>query len=201
MGDHDEVERMSGNDGLSLSRRALLRLGLLTVASTAPGLTAGAPGASAQTAGPGASLIGKLEGAVVVTDSDRVPEELQGSAGARRTGQGGQAAARPGAHRPGPAGRQALARNREVRGHLAPRLHRPLRHLQRAPRRPERQAPLLGLHRDQDRAQHRPGLGGQSGRQDHHPPAAPRDAVERRDSLHRRRLRLLVPGHVPEHRS
>ena len=62
MGDHDEVERMSGNDGLSLSRRALLRLGLLTVASTAPGLTVGAPGASAQTAGPGASLIGKLEG-------------------------------------------------------------------------------------------------------------------------------------------
>ena len=197
MSDHDEVERVPGDENLSLSRRTLLRLGLLTAAATQGPAVLRARGlrADGQARREPHRQAGRRGGR---HRSRPGPQELQGGAGARRAGQGRQAPAGPGAHRPGPPRRQAPPRDRQVRRHLAPRLHGPLRHVQRPPRRPERQAPLLGLHRDQDRPQHRPGLGGQPGRQGHHALAAPRDEVERRGALHRRRLRLLVPGHVPE---
>src|SRR5262245_43189451 len=76
MSDYDGVERAPGDQGLRLSRRTLLRLGLLTAAA-APGPAIFAPGVAAQTAKPGAGLIGKLEGAVVVTDPALVPKSFK----------------------------------------------------------------------------------------------------------------------------
>ena len=70
MSDHDDQT-------LALSRRAMLRLGLLTVASTTAGPSVFAPGAAAQTTKLGASLIGKLEGAEVITDPARFPKTFK----------------------------------------------------------------------------------------------------------------------------
>ena len=58
MSDHDEVER--------LSRRTLLKLGLLTAGAAAHGPLIFPPDAGAQTTKPGVNLIGKLEGAEVI---------------------------------------------------------------------------------------------------------------------------------------
>ena len=77
MSDHDEVERAPDDVALSLSRRDMLRLGLLTVASTAAGPAAMAPQAAAQAANLGANLIGKLEGAEVITDPARFPKTFK----------------------------------------------------------------------------------------------------------------------------
>jgi peptide/nickel transport system substrate-binding protein len=55
-----------------LSRRTMLRLGLLAVASTAP-----APAARAQDTKPGAHLIGKLEGPEVITDPAQFPKRFK----------------------------------------------------------------------------------------------------------------------------
>src|SRR4029453_11051619 len=110
----------------------------------------------------------------------RFPETLKGAPRAGRAGESRQAPAGPGANRPGPAGREAAARDREIRRHLAPGLHRALRHLQRPPRRAERQAALLGLHRHQDRPQYRESVESQPGRQGDHALAASRHEVERR---------------------
>src|SRR5215510_12418564 len=76
MSDHDEVEQTPDDVSLSLSRRDMLRLGLLTVASTAAGPTVFAPGAEAQPATLGANLIGKLEGAEVITDPAKFPKRF-----------------------------------------------------------------------------------------------------------------------------
>src|SRR4029434_7763865 len=67
------------DENLDLSRRAVLRLGLLTIASTTGGqaVFVFAPGAAAQTTKPGANLIGKLEGAVVVTDPTLYPKSFR----------------------------------------------------------------------------------------------------------------------------
>ena len=146
-----EDREVSPSKGHRPSRRTMLRLGLLAIPATQMPLGF-VPHAAAQGTKLGANLIGKLEGAEVVTDPAQLPQELQGGPAARRAGQGRQAAARPGAHRPGPAGRQAAPRDRQVRRHLAARLHRPLRHVERPPRRPERQAALLRLHGHQARA-------------------------------------------------
>ena len=70
MRDHDDQT-------LALSRRAMLRLGLLTVASTTAGPAVFAPGAAAQPTKLGASLIGKLEGAEVITDPARFPKTFK----------------------------------------------------------------------------------------------------------------------------
>ena len=77
MSDHDEGERVPADENLSLSRRTLLRLGLLTVVSTTGGPGVFASGASAQTTKPGANLIGKLEGAEVVTDPALFPKSFK----------------------------------------------------------------------------------------------------------------------------
>ena len=74
MSDHDEVEGRLGD--LGLTRRALLQLGLLTAASAA-GPLAHVPAALGQAAKPGANLIGKLEGAEVVTDPALVPKSFK----------------------------------------------------------------------------------------------------------------------------
>ena len=57
MSDHEEVERGHGDEGLSLSRRTLLRLGLLTIASATQGPVVFSPEAFAQTTRAGANLI------------------------------------------------------------------------------------------------------------------------------------------------
>jgi peptide/nickel transport system substrate-binding protein len=72
MRDPKDVEATPpGPDG-QLSRRTLLRLGLLSLAATTP-----APSAGAQAAKPGAHLVGKLEGPEVVTDPAQVPKRFR----------------------------------------------------------------------------------------------------------------------------
>ena len=127
-----------------------------------------------------------------------LPQDVQGGAAARRAGQGRQAPARAGAHRPGPARRQAAPRDRQVRRDVAARLHRALRHVERPSRGPERQAPLLGLHGHQARAQHRPRPGRSAPTARSPPSSCAGDEVERRPALHRRRLRVLVRGRLRE---
>ncbi len=77
MSDHEEVDRGHGDEGLSLSRRTLLRLGLLTAAAATQGPGVFAPEASAQTPKLGANLIGKLEGAQVITDPALFPKSFK----------------------------------------------------------------------------------------------------------------------------
>src|SRR5215471_8417564 len=71
MSDPGNVER-SGEEHEGLSRRDVLRLGVLALSATQlPALSASAQGAK-----PGAHLIGKLEGAEVVTDPAQVPKRF-----------------------------------------------------------------------------------------------------------------------------
>jgi peptide/nickel transport system substrate-binding protein len=77
MSDHDEVERVPTEASLDLSRRALLRLGLLTAAAAAHGPAVFPPGASAQTMKLGANLIGKLEGPELITDPAQFPKTFK----------------------------------------------------------------------------------------------------------------------------
>jgi len=76
MSDFDDVSFGLGGENLELSRRAMLRLGLLTLASAA-GPVALSPAASAQAIKPGMNLIGKLEGGEVVTDPALVPKSFK----------------------------------------------------------------------------------------------------------------------------
>jgi ABC-type dipeptide transport system, periplasmic component len=77
MSDHDEVERASDHEALGLTRRDLLRLGILT-AAVAQGPLAFAPWGAAQTPMKlGANLIGKLEGPEVITDPARFPKTFK----------------------------------------------------------------------------------------------------------------------------
>ena len=165
MSDPEDIERSDGEHG-GLSRRAMLRLGMLALSATQLPVAASAQGAK-----PGAHLIGKLEGAEVVTDPAQVPKRFNEAPQLAELVKAGKLPAGRAAHRPGPAGHQAAPRDRPLRRDLAPRLHRAVRLLERPPRRPERQAPLLGLHRHQARPEHRPRLGGQ-----------PRTARSRRSS-------------------
>jgi peptide/nickel transport system substrate-binding protein len=77
MSDHDEVERVPTEASLDLSRRALLRLGLLTAAAAAHGPAVFPPGAAAQTMKLGANLIGKLEGPELITDPAQFPKTFK----------------------------------------------------------------------------------------------------------------------------
>ena len=92
-----------------------------------------------------------------------------------------------------------LQRDRQVRRHLAARLHRPWRRRERQPDHGDRQADLRGLHRHQARA----GRGQELGA---HATAARRSRFSLRKgqkwsdgaAVHRRRLDVLVRGHLPE---
>ena len=77
MSDHDEVERASDHDSLGLSRRDLLKLGLLTAAASQGALAFAPPGAAQTPMKLGANLIGKLEGAEVITDPARFPKTFK----------------------------------------------------------------------------------------------------------------------------
>jgi peptide/nickel transport system substrate-binding protein len=77
MSDHDEVERVPAEADFDLSRRALLRLGLLSGAEAAHGVGAFPPGAAAQDAKPGMNLIGKLEGPELITDPALFPKSFK----------------------------------------------------------------------------------------------------------------------------
>src|SRR5436309_5369945 len=76
MGDHDGVEPVPETSSPQVSRRGVLRAGLvaLTAAQLPDGLVSRA---LAQGAKPGANLIGKLEGAEVVTDPARYPKTFK----------------------------------------------------------------------------------------------------------------------------
>src|SRR5262245_43749363 len=76
MSDRDDTEPVSRGDGLALTRRSILRLALLA-ASAAPGPIALAPPARAQGSKLGANLVGKLEGAEVVTDPAQYPKTFK----------------------------------------------------------------------------------------------------------------------------
>ena len=73
MSDDKDVSRPAGP---RLSRRAMLRLGLLAVPATQVSL-GGMPTAGAQETKLGAKLIGKLEGAEVVTDPALIPKSFK----------------------------------------------------------------------------------------------------------------------------
>src|SRR5262245_32881446 len=77
MSDHNDVERVLGPGPLALTRRDLMRLGLLTAAGAAAGPIAFAPDGAAQAMKPPTNLIGKLEGAEVVTDPAMVPKSFK----------------------------------------------------------------------------------------------------------------------------
>ena len=77
MSDHDEVERVPTEADLDLSRRALLRLGLLGATVAAHGIGALPPWAAAQDAKPGMNLIGKLEGPELITDPALFPKSFK----------------------------------------------------------------------------------------------------------------------------
>src|SRR5262245_30134391 len=77
MSDHNDVERVLGQGPLALTRRDLMRLGLLTAAEAAAGPIASAPDGAAQAVKPPTNLIGKLEGAEVVTDPAMVPKSFK----------------------------------------------------------------------------------------------------------------------------
>ena len=99
----------------------------------------------------GAQLIGKIEGPEIQKDVEAAGQARRG-ADAGRAGQGRQAPARRAARPRGAAGAQADARDRQVRRHLAPRVHRPGRHRELQPDHGGREAALRRLHRQQDRA-------------------------------------------------
>ena len=72
MSDPGDFERSDGEHG-GLSRRDMLRLGMLALSATQlPRLSASAQGVK-----PGANLIGKLEGAEVVTDPAQFPKSFK----------------------------------------------------------------------------------------------------------------------------
>jgi peptide/nickel transport system substrate-binding protein len=77
MSDHDEVERVPTEADFDLSRRALLRLGLLGATVAAHGVGALPPWAAAQDAKPGLNLIGKLEGPEIITDPALFPKSFK----------------------------------------------------------------------------------------------------------------------------
>ena len=77
MSDHDEVERVPTEADFDLSRRALLRLGLLGATVAAHGIGGLPPGAAAQDAKPGMNLIGKLEGPEIITDPALFPKSFK----------------------------------------------------------------------------------------------------------------------------
>src|SRR5215469_2230496 len=66
---------LSRSEGRRLSRRAMIRLGLLSVPASQ--LPLGWVLAAAQPIKPGAQLIGKLEGAEVVTDPTQYPKTFK----------------------------------------------------------------------------------------------------------------------------
>jgi hypothetical protein len=71
MSDPEDIERAQGDHG-ALSRRSMLRLGMLAISATQlPAIPAGAQGVK-----PGAHLLGKLEGPEVVTDPAQVPKRF-----------------------------------------------------------------------------------------------------------------------------
>jgi peptide/nickel transport system substrate-binding protein len=77
MSDHDEVERAPEDEALSLTRRDLLRLGLLTAAAAQGALAFPPPGSAQTPMRLGANLIGKLEGPEVITDPARFPKAFK----------------------------------------------------------------------------------------------------------------------------
>src|SRR5216683_4368976 len=79
MSDHDEVERVPAEADFDLSRRALLRLGLLSAAAAAHGVGVLPPGVAAEDAKPGLNLIGKLEGPELITDPAQFPKTFKRS--------------------------------------------------------------------------------------------------------------------------
>ena len=158
------------------------------------------PAAPAPAAKPGRSRsIGKLEGPTIITDPAQFPKTFKEApmlAELVKAGKLPPVEERIGA---GPAGHQAGARDRQVRRHLAPRLHRPGRHVERLPRLRQRQAAATATTPAPSSC---PNIAKSwefsDGRQDAPSYAAQGDEVERRPAVHRRRLHVLVRGPLQE---
>ncbi len=193
MSDPEDTERAQ-EEHRGPSRRTMLRLGMLAISATQlPAIPAGA-----QAPKPGAHLIGKLEGAEVVTDPAQVPKRFSEAPQLAELVKAGKLP--PVEQRIGqdPLVVKPLREIGRYGGTWRRGFTGPVRHLQRPPGRPERQAALLRLHRDEDRPEHRARVGGEPRRQGHDAPPAAGHEVERRAAVHGRRLRLLVRGRLPE---
>ncbi len=141
---------------------------------------------------------GRAAGAEHCHGPGPVAQDLPGSADAGGARQGRQAATGRRACPGGADGSEAARRGRQVWRHLAARLHRSRRRRERQPHQRLRQAALLGLYRQQDRAVGRQGLEDERRRQELHALAEEGHALVGRRALHRRRLRLLVRGPLLE---
>ena len=146
MSDHDAVEPTPETPNPHPSRRSVLRAGLLALsAAQLPDLFASR--AFAQATQPSTNnLVGKLEGAEVVTDPARYPKSFKEAPELAELVKAGKLP--PVQDRIGrdPLVVKPLREIGKYGGHLAARVHGSVRHLQRPPGGPERQAPLLGLH-------------------------------------------------------
>ena len=91
-----------------------------------------------------------------------------------------------------------LRRDRQVRRHLAARLHRPRRRRERQSHQRVRSADPGRLHRREADALARQGMEDERRRQDLHAQPPPRPEMVRRRAVDRRRLRLLVRGHLQQ---
>ncbi len=157
-----------------------------------------AVGAFAQSGGK-STLIGKLEGPEVVTDPAKVPKTFKEAPQLAELVKARQAAAGRRARRAGSARHQAAEGDRQVRRHVARRLHGPGGLLERLPLLlGAGPSDVLGLHGRQGPAEPRQGPRDAGRRARVAPAPAPRHEVERRQAVHRRRLRVLVRGHLPE---
>ena len=152
-------------------------------------------------AGPGLAAIGPDRQARGHHDHRgplEVADDVPRGAGAGRVGQAGKAAAGRAAPAGGSDGDPAGARDRQVRRHLAPRLHRPRRQRERQPHPGLRPADPGRPHRQRAAALARQGLEDERGRQDLYALSAQGPEVVGRRAVHRRRLRLLVRGHLQQ---
>ena len=182
----------------SVSRRNVLRLGLLAVSATQVPLALPAP-ARAQGMKPGANLIGKLEGPEVITDPAQFPKSFKEAPMLAELVKAGKLPPVAGAHRrrtrwsssrcarsastAAPGGAASPAPSTPPTGTAPPRTTSCSTSTTPAPR-SSRTSPAAGRSARTARSPRSCSARGHE--------------VERRPAVHRRRLHVLVRGHVPE---
>ena len=113
-------------------------------------------------------LVGEIQGPTMITDPAKWPKKFTEAPMLAELVKAGQAAAGRAAHPGRTDGLAAAERDRQVRRHLAARLHRPGGRRERQPHPVLRQAAVLERRRQQDRALRRQGLRAERRRQDLH---------------------------------
>ncbi len=146
----------------------------------------------------GAQLIGKLEGPELILDPAKWPTKFSEAPMLAELVKQGKLPPVDGAHPEGAARHQAGPRDRPVRRDLAARLHGPRRQRERQPHRVGRQAPVLGVHGHPAPAVRRAPVAPERRREVGDALPAQGSQVVGREALHRRRLRVLVRGRLPE---